>query len=282
MTGSYGNNVYSEDSYKIPFTNSSGLILLEAEIEGQLGFFVFDTGADVTLFNKEALQFSDAQKLDLVPQPISTLTGTMQVGTATVSNIKLGNYVLNDLEVYHTDLSQIGDSVDGTLFGILGSNVFSSQVLHIDNVNRIIELYDSQFLNRNANANRYYKVPLEIVNDMILVPLTIGEKQYQFALDTGSSVSLIDNKVLKENPDIHKLNKQLRINTANDQLSTQAYEIGSSALSQIKINSLQFGVADMSLFESMPDDFSGILSIEQLPFTELIIDFNNNLLHFSF
>ena len=117
---------------------------------------------------------------------------------------------------------------------------------------------------------------------MILVPLTIGEKQYQFALDTGSSVSLIDNKVLKENPDIHKLNKQLRINTANDQLSTQAYEIGSSALSQIKINSLQFGVADMSLFESMPDDFSGILSIEQLPFTELIIDFNNNLLHFSF
>jgi len=138
---------------------------------------------------------------------------------------------------------------------------------------------------RTAAPQHYYNVDVSIESELLFVPLKIAGVEYAFMLDTGSSVSMIDEKVLEENiKSFTQLNKAVQIRTAHDNsLSTQVIQVASLNMAQVTINDMQFAITDLdTVKDRLPENFAGILSLDQLPVSELVIDFSEEQLYLKF
>jgi len=190
FVSAYADAVF-EGVLTIPFTKSNGLMLVEAEVEGQAGYFIFDTGADALLLNSTHYpQLSVAQK------DFQTLTGTMPTQASQVETFKMGKLQLSDIPAFGTDLNNLELQTILPISGIIGANLFSADFIEIDNEDQVIRCYaNDAFLDVSKK-----KVSAKIIVEqgMTLVPIKIEGKYYNFCLDTGASVSLIDAELMKQ------------------------------------------------------------------------------------
>jgi len=276
LSASYASDGTGDDSYKIPFENDNGLMLIAAQLNSQSGYFIFDSGVDALLINNPNKDNNGTEFM--------TLSGNVTASQTTVSKLSIGSYNLDNIAVFAADLSDLQKIVNGKLLGVIGLSLFDSEILHIDNINKVIELSSRESIAPICGSS-FFKIPITIESDLLMVPLNINEKEYKFVLDTGSSVSMIDKAILSQNKKcFSKLENQVAIRTAHDEvLYSKIVQVDKAKMSKITINDLQFGVSDFShLLSQMSEGFAGIISIEQLPVAELIIDLHNQELHFKF
>ncbi len=265
-------------SYKIPFTNHGGLILIDAELEGISGVFVFDTGADAVILNSPDQFLSTDSSTEF-----HTLSGTITASTTIVDELELGEYTFEDIVAYQSDLSVLSSMVGSRLLGILGNNVFSSKVISIDNVNNLIEITDGHQLKNFLSTSKYVQLEMEFVEDLIVIPVELGGTSYKFSLDTGASVSIIseETRIINEALFVKK-DKEFSLSTAHADITSEIYEVTSCNLANLRINKLQFGTADLSaMSESLPEDVVGIISLDQLPLSQIVFDFQGQTVYFG-
>lgn len=263
--------------YTIPFVKAHGLILLEAEIADQKGFFIFDTGADALLLNSE---YGVLSTNDFITE-FQSLNGVVETKEVNLQSLTLGNYTLNDIEAYSVNLSKIEALADRKLLGIIGAPILNSEVIHIDNKNNLIQL-----LPRNveafANDKSLIQSEMRIVKGIPVIPVVIDDDTYAFGLDTGSSVSLVCSELLEKGLFTEKSGKMHLLTAAKNSKESKLYSIDKIKIANLSIEQLTFG---SSPFEDINTELGihldGILSIDQLPVENIYIDTFNKRIFFD-
>ncbi|MDA8693051.1 retropepsin-like domain-containing protein [Saprospiraceae bacterium] len=255
-----------EYSYKIPFVKSDGLMYIEAQVDGEVGYLIFDTGTDALILNSDV-------RSDQVS--FHTIGGEVSMSEVKVEALSIGNFSFSNVDAYARDLSQLEGQPDIKLLGIIGAQLFSNELLHIDNDRNIIQIYSRSFLS-NFNSNGYVSSSLTIVDDILIVPISISGTEYNFILDSGASTSFIDENLIDNHSDLFiPTTKSCQIITSD----TQSQQCNITKLS--KVNLAQLSILDIELgitdFKSMSTELDiqihGILSLDQLPIKDVLIDF---------
>ena len=76
--------------------------------------------------------------------------------------------------------------------------------------------------------------------------------------------------------------KEFSLTTASADMTSNVYEVTSCNLAKLRIKNLQFGTADLStVTETLPDDVVGIISLDQLPLSQILFDFQGQNVYFG-
>ncbi len=266
--------------YSIPFTNQSGLIVIEGSCNGESGYFIFDSGADAVILNSDIYNTDTLSAASTTE--FQTLSGKINALSTTVSALNIGGYVFENEPAYLSSLEHLNGLAQGNLLGIIGASFFTSEIIHIDNLNKVIQLYSRDSKSRFTAGKRTITTNIEIKDDLIYVPLKIGEEEHLFMLDTGASVSMLDSRFhAKYSESFELASHSFEYVTADvEKMDSEIYQAPDVLISNLRVKEFQFGIASFTaLADKTPVNFAGILSIEQLPVSELLLDIESQMLY---
>lgn len=178
--------IYS--NVEIDFKLVNGIVLVQASVNGEQGYLIFDTGAMKTGLHRK--YFSDIQGKEL---EIAKFNGEMESDTAmeiTVRSLSFSNVTLTDCNAMLMDLSYVEDSLAAfdssvRLLGTMGIDIISNFLVMIDyGENKIT-------LNPVCRFDKYTCVPLQM-EALPVVEVEISGEQYRFVLDTGANTCLLE------------------------------------------------------------------------------------------
>jgi hypothetical protein len=251
--------------YTIPFKKANGLMLLESELEGETGFFIFDTGADALLLNKTKQEGGKQVSFE-------SLNGSFESSELFLESLTVGDYTINNIEAYSVNLSAIENIANHKILGIIGARILESEVLHIDNENKVIRLLNSYEPVIDADL-KVIESSIQFKNGIPIVPLEIEGHTYQFGLDTGSSISLLNNDLItSEFLSRHSSDTISVLSGSEDVMESQLFTLPEIILSNLKIKQVSFGMASFKKINNqLGIQLDGILSIDQLPTKDIYI-----------
>jgi len=257
---------------RIPFEKSSGLLLVNAVVNGLEGKLIFDTGADHILINNSDTKYDTKAKASFV-----SITGDKASSRITLESFIMGAFKARDLTAYAADLSLIEKHLGVKILGIFGAGLLDSELIEIDIKEGVIEIFSRKNLDTESfkSLDRF---PVCFKNGIPLIELNMNGESFKFLLDTGSSVSIIDSAIVeKHSGNFMKTNKKFDLLTAASESSDRYYynSYGMSLASR-PFTDLKMAVMDLSSVNNqLETPVSGILSLEDLPFESMIIDYKN-------
>ncbi|MBT8233184.1 MAG: hypothetical protein HKO66_13220, partial [Saprospiraceae bacterium] len=230
----------ADDIHIIPFVKSSGLIMIEAELDGESGFFIFDSCAD-------ALVINDSDFKDEVDFKFQSLNGVFKSEKVEITNLKFGTYKFFNLNGFKADLSHLEVLTSRHILGIVSAKMFETEVLRVDNIKKTIELYPKKYM-KHLDGKDHLSCPIYFENNVPILEVTINGEKYPFALDTGASASLIDQSFVKSNrPLFTNQNTSINLLTAHKKGSKASVSnIKSFKIANARIEKLSFAQFDFS------------------------------------
>ncbi len=266
----------TSDHFKIPFERQAGLILISANVDNQEGKFIFDTGANGLLLNYKY----GATESGIV---LSTLQGDISADAIKVRKLQMGQYVIQNLNAFAADLSSVEDHVGSKILGVIGAKMLDSDVLFINIETRTLELCKKTDLKHYFNEDPI-QVPVVFQNDVPVIQLRFNNKLHHFILDTGASVSLIDIFLLEDNSKLfNPTGKDFELITANNKSTVyRYYNTNAIMLDRHVIEGLSVAAINLSYLQDMFEmPISGILSIEDLPVSSVMLDYKKGLFYLN-
>lgn len=192
----------NEYTTRIPFKLVDRLIVIEGELKGKKGNFIFDTGSEKLLINK--VHFSN---LILHDDKKSNTSGVLDYVDNPIQK-RIQNFSLKSLSLHNKtsdliDLSHIEGSKKIKILGILGYSILKDYEVFVD-------LYLNQItltrIDKNGNTlgkDIYLEkivdsVSFRLKNHAILLDGFINKQKAVFALDSGAEFSQINNRIHKK------------------------------------------------------------------------------------
>ncbi len=246
---------------------------MHAELGDKKGYFIFDTGAeDLILNNKELIGES---------QFFETLSGSQSMTKTKVQVFSLGNYTISNVDAFAMDLSHLEDFTNVKLLGIVGTKIFDSELIHIDNVQNRIQLTQRSYLSELRNSKLIHSDVL-LSNGIPLIPVQINDKKYLFGLDTGSSVSVMDVKHISQLSS-QKSPKQISILTTETKGDAhQIQTIDKINLGILSIKDLEVITQSLdAINKELDSKIDGILSLNQIEVSNVYIDILRSKIFFQ-
>lgn len=261
-------------TYEMPFIEARGLILVEATLAGETGYFIFDSGSNsVIIHQAKATTEADAT--------FHTLAGPLPAALLAHRDIQLGDYSRTIDEAYGADLSYLNQMMQAEvdIIGILGGHIFTPHAITIDNRNKRIKVETSR-----ATAPPHTRsMPIYTDQDFPMTVIEIGGKPYNFVIDSGAKSHHVSPEVLADAHTLYRLQQDMtQVFTATgDLLSCNTANITNVAFSDSGHSTLSAIVTDFtSTSEAIGIRIDGILSLQALDSDQITIDLDRNLLYF--
>ena len=160
--------------YKTKFTTLKSVIILSVILEGKTTNFLFDTGADYSLLQR-----------DIVSGKISTINGASnrkeKLGQEIIPSLKIGT--INFLNTYalNGDLKGLKEQIS-SFGGLIGQPIINKANWLIDYPNQNIEISNTHLVD-----DSYQSIKIKRENGAPYIYLTINDKKYKAIIDLGSS-----------------------------------------------------------------------------------------------
>ena len=258
-------------SISFPFEVINGLTIIEAEIDGQSGRFLLDTGSDGV--------FIDG-KVEQANHSVLTLGGEAKISTKSLGELKVGAYMHNDIEAQIISLSPIEDHLGIDLNGIIGGHLFLPKIVIMDFKNSLITLSDK--LTKYEKQNFEHRVAIQIVNQVPVAKIRIEEQTFNFALDSGSSIHFIDSKLVKSLQGVKNLEESSTLKClANSNNKVQKVKIDNFFIGDAAFNNHNYLPRSFEQVNSeLNISLDGVLSLSQLAKEKVVIDYRKGRLYF--
>jgi Aspartyl protease len=177
-------------------------------------------------------------------------------------------------------LSLLEENLGIDLFGIIGGAYFFPRSLYMDFTTSTITISDSSF--DKSRVEDMTAVKFEMINGLPIVKVTIEDKVYHFAMDSGASTHFMDESLLTELETITPSNSAATVLSANH-ISTEItrYQLAQFQLGKITFeqqNCLLQNFDDINAQLEKP--ISGILSLSALAKDKVVIDFKKQRMYF--
>ena len=160
--------------YKCQFSTVKTLIVLPVAINGTTKNFLFDTGADVTLVQRDVIK-GKTTKID------GATDRSMKVGKEIIKSFKIGDVEFVDTYAMSGDLKGLKEQVPD-FGGLIGQPVISKANWLIDYPNKRIEIS-----NRHLIDSTFKPLKVKKANGASYITLSIDGTEYKALIDLGSS-----------------------------------------------------------------------------------------------
>lgn len=179
------NVVVASSIIDVPFEMVNGLILIQADIDGEVDNFILDSGSNGVLLNAQA----SASEISY-----QSLDGEISGAEKRIEKLQIGTFVSEELLGFVTDLSDLEAYVGKSVGGILGCAVFTPKSLVFDFAAGRISISDELLDLSGMQGMR--SLAFTMVDDLPLLEVSINGKPAQFILDTGASAHFIDDDMI--------------------------------------------------------------------------------------
>lgn len=180
---------------RVPLKLAGNLILIEAQVDGETGFFILDTGAPYLVLNRT--YFSDARVSR--QQIMNDITGVSDtVNIVEISNLSLRALQFGAMEADVTDLGSIENKRGVKILGLMGLNLFLKLEMHFDLQRGVLELHridknGDRLSGAKSCDNTLSELEFKLRNNVMLLKGSVAEKNLSFCFDTGAEVAVIAN-----------------------------------------------------------------------------------------
>lgn len=189
----------SANSTTIPLKQVGHLFIIEADIDGQRGNFIFDTGATKLVLNKT--YFRSYIKKD---RSAGGISGTnSEIGHAKVKHLEFSGMSFRNLDADVAYLGHIENRRGIRILGLIGMDILkkyemiidfrslSLELKQIDKKGNTINLVDKPFA-----ADLTCKIKTRM--DIMYISAEVGGKTLDFCLDTGAESNVLCSSCRKD------------------------------------------------------------------------------------
>lgn len=220
----------------IPLKRAGRLMLIEGEIDGMRGNFIFDTGAPYLVLNKTYFRDYDLRN-ELYA---SGITGDQtSIMVTRVEKLQIQDLWYGDVRADVAELGHIENARGVKILGLLGLNLFKSFIFEIDLRKGVLILTkcDKKGDQISPDTNSYDLVhPIEFYDNTVFVKCKVSGKTLRFGLDSGAEINAIGSRVNK------KILETIEITGRSNLMGTGAetIEILFGNLNELSMGDLQF------------------------------------------
>ncbi|HNW57935.1 MAG TPA: pepsin/retropepsin-like aspartic protease family protein, partial [Bacteroidales bacterium] len=184
----------SGNSITIPLRRAGNIFLIEAEVDGERGYLVLDTGASGVVLNRT--YFRDHVVMD--SQTAGGVTGSVAevekigVDQIIISGLKFKGLIADLANLGHIEnrrgvkiLGLIGFALIRNFEIVLDAGQSDLQLFKIDKKGERIDLSAPSFVSD-------YKCPFDEKNNILFLNTSLKGKRMNFCFDTGAETNVID------------------------------------------------------------------------------------------
>lgn len=189
------------DELIIPLKRAGRLLLIEGEVDGQRGNFIFDTGAPYLVLNATYFRNYDLRN-ELYASGITG--GQTAIMVTKVEKLKINKLWYGNVRADVAELGHIEDARGVQILGLMGLNLFKSFIMEIDMSKGYLKLVkcDKKGETSLADPTDYDLIhDLTFYDNTIFVKCEVAGKKLRFGLDTGAEInalsSMSNRKVLE-------------------------------------------------------------------------------------
>lgn len=242
-------------SYSIPFELIDNLIVVMATVDGQMGKFIFDSGAPELMLNA---QYFDSKPTHRSKQS-SGITGTIQnLGQLKVKKFDWYGFTKNRFIAKVVDLQHLEKRKNIKIHGLIGFEIFRNFELVIDYQKRYIELWRLNSKGHRIDTNSNLAIDsmtFQMKGHLAWLNTKVANQKMRLALDSGAEINLIDRRFEKAMKTAVGQRKEYQL-TGVDPNGSRA-QVGK--LKTLLIDHRQFPKLDVMLYEmNSLNDRSGI------------------------
>ena len=164
----------ASSNYKGKFSTIKSLIILPVEIDGVTKNFLFDTGADVTLIQRDTIKGKT--------RVIGGATNrNMKLGNETIQSFKIGNVDFRDTYAMNGDFVGLKEQVPN-FGGLIGQPIIKKANWLIDYPNQYIEISKDHLID-----NTFESLAIKREGGSPYVYIHIDGEKFKALIDLGSS-----------------------------------------------------------------------------------------------
>lgn len=263
----------------IPIKRAGNLILVEARVDGILGYFILDTGAPYLVLNQTYFRNFKLER-NLEVSDLNGLAGPRQVSS--VQKLEIRDLYYEDVLADVFDLSAIENKRGVKILGLLGVNLWLELELEFDLKASVLGVYN---LNRKGQrlmadedglAPAVYHFDYLMRNNVILLKSKLQEQRLMLCFDTGAETVVLNNKLKKEAYQNVEITKRKALVAAGGQGLEVLYGNLSNLNVGCPILKSQVIIANLAAIgKSYGIEIDGIIGYDLLRQGKLSINFKN-------
>lgn len=217
------------DTLKIPLKRADNLLLIEAEVDGLRGNFIFDTGApglvlNTTYFRQQAIRKNRSS--------VGIAGTSSEVYETQIKNLRISELYYEYMLVELTELGHIENNKGLKILGLLGNALFEDLIVKIDIRKNVLYLirHPKTTVKSKLPSNALV-LPMSYVNYTMLLPMQIAGKNMSVCFDSGAEVMVLDNYLPKSVMKNVQLTKRLNLRGTGG----QKLEVWSGVLKNLQV-----------------------------------------------
>lgn len=210
--------IVNTNTIRIPFRWLGRLPVVQAGIDTLSGNFVFDTGAERLLLNRQ--YFSGGKKIYNKDQ--YGVTGKQnEVYAKKVDSLIWENLLITNLNAHILDLSHIEEKRNAKIVGVLGYEVFMDYEILLDYPFKQIVLTKVDAMGNRLDKEVFKETPFDTLDFKmarhgIVLEANVGNQRLWMNLDTGAEINMIDRKVNRRVLKNFKILKRVQLSGAGN------------------------------------------------------------------
>ncbi len=277
----------NEHTTRIPFKLVDHLIVVEAEIHGQKGNFIIDTGSEAMILNK--VHFDNLYKHQKKNnQSYGVLEAVDNPYEKQVKDFVLENFKLESLNSDVINLSHIENSKKIKLLGIIGFSVLKDYEVFVDLHLNQITLSKVDKLGNKLDIDVYLEeivdsLSFTLKNHTIILYGNVAGHPVKFGLDTAAEFNQINKNLNKEILKYFIPKKRLTlVGAGNKKIEVMAGKMHRVKLSEtIFFGPMNTVLANLSrMNEAFGTNLDGVLGYEFFKNKRTIINYQKETLYF--
>ncbi len=176
----------------IPFEICRGMIVVQAELNGEKGDFIVDTGAPLMVINKTPA--AEARK------EARSIANAIVYAAEVIDHFQWSKMSYQNLDALALDISHLESSTQRPLSGMVGYNALQLYEVLFDYRQNRMALYDARKNALHRAASPIMEIPFELQDHLPVVIIQAGKQKLAFGIDTGAGVNLVDRRWLDDLP----------------------------------------------------------------------------------
>jgi len=215
----------------------NNMILVEAEIEGEAGYFIVDTGSPNLILNQQYFSGEESN------YEVRGINGLANIEKRLVRKFEWGCVKKKNFMVHMVELQHFEEAIGKTFFGLIGYDILKQKELLIDYRNLKIEQHqlNKSDLHRLEAPSQEIRFHMNV--HMPVLNMDLENQSVKFILDTGSEDNLLDHTYASK--DYEVTNLKFLVGVDQKASLARVIVIPNASLTDISLDNQEYLVTNM-------------------------------------
>jgi Aspartyl protease len=173
----------------IPFEKAGNLLLVKAELDGNEGIFILDTGAPTLVVNQQSAQQEIKAK---------GITGQLSASDTFIKNFRWNNAEWKNLSGLSVDMRHFNDVSKNGVRGLIGYEILKDYEVIVDPSAQTITLVSNRKELPYDPNTALASLSMQQQDHMPVIELLINGKKILLGIDTGAEINFLDQGLFEK------------------------------------------------------------------------------------